>query len=125
MGRSYTTTGIAFNLGGTAVPAGTTKHLDLRSSTSYIQFGTGASDYIECTPTAFNIVTPGKNMLVSSEYTGTIHIYAGDSRVKISIGTASTAGLVVLNDQGAGTLMTLDGSGNLKVKGSLGTGQSF
>jgi len=125
MPRAFTETGIVINFGGTSVPAGGGTYITMGGPSNVIQFGTSAETYIEATETDFQIVSPGRNIYLSSEYTGTIHLYAGDSRLKISVGTASSAGLVIVNDQGAGTLMTLDGSGNLKVKGTLGTGQTF
>lgn len=126
MPRVYTATGIAINFGGTTIPGGGGTYLRMDGTNNFIGLSSNDEMYIQASDNIFDIIAPGRNIQISSENTGTIHIYAGDSRLLINIGTASTAGLIIRNDQGAGTLMRLNGdTGNLDIKGALGTGVSF
>lgn len=112
MGRTVTATGIAFNLGGTALPAGN----------NYLEFskGTAVPSSISFDGTTLTVFTWDKQKILIESDGGTVKLYAEE---EIELDVAS-AGVVRFTNQG-GTIAELDNSGNLNIAGNLGTGQSF
>lgn len=119
MGQIYTTTGIAINFGGTAIPG--------NNNTA---FGTGGEIYFAAgaggTRGLLSIDALSDNIRLETD-NGNITIFASQDNnsfgtVSITIGTGA---ILRINKNINTKIAELDANGNFRVAGTVGTGISF
>lgn len=111
MGRTYTSTGISMNFGGTAIPS--QKNIEFTNGTQSM------SMYLQ-SDGEFYVFGPNGQTIIIEADSGKIKLFA---QTEVEIDLSGTATLRVTND--SGTVAELTNGGNLNIAGSLGTGVSF
>ena len=115
MGKVYTALGVSFNIAGTTVASGNNVYWGTSADPAFIGFTQNGVGTLV-------IESLGKSIQINVD-DGFLSLNANSGTVSINMGTALAS--KVRFGGGNGTIAELDGGGNLKLAGTIGTGITF